>query len=99
MRALSGDITAKQVLKVIINAEKEGEQPYHNSDPGILAGDIDGYPPNHDLKDPKSTTEWKTIDLSQEIAHYLKLHNQRHLGQAQLCPGPTSRPPHPGPTY
>eukprot|EP00957_Ditylum_brightwellii_P198604 15136730-Ditylum_brightwellii.AAC.1 len=30
-------------------------------------------PPNHDLKDPKSTTEWKTIYLPQEIVHYLKL--------------------------
>eukprot|EP00957_Ditylum_brightwellii_P134486 10252557-Ditylum_brightwellii.AAC.1 len=40
-------------------------------------------PPDHDLEDPKSTTEWKMIDLPQEIVHYLKLCNQRHFGQTQ----------------
>eukprot|EP00957_Ditylum_brightwellii_P134942 10288377-Ditylum_brightwellii.AAC.1 len=40
-------------------------------------------PPNHDLEDPKSTTELKMIDLPQEIVHYLKLQNQRYFGQVQ----------------
>eukprot|EP00957_Ditylum_brightwellii_P189709 14440728-Ditylum_brightwellii.AAC.1 len=40
-------------------------------------------PPNCDLEDPKSTPEWKTIDLPQEIVHYFKLRNRRHFGQAQ----------------
>eukprot|EP00957_Ditylum_brightwellii_P050896 3860126-Ditylum_brightwellii.AAC.1 len=43
-------------------------------------------PPNHDLEDPKSTTEWKTINLPQEIVHYLKLRNRRHFEQAQGAP-------------
>eukprot|EP00957_Ditylum_brightwellii_P163449 12444148-Ditylum_brightwellii.AAC.1 len=39
-------------------------------------------PPHHDPDNPKSTTEWKTIDLPQEIVHYLKIHNKRHFDQA-----------------
>eukprot|EP00957_Ditylum_brightwellii_P037013 2802512-Ditylum_brightwellii.AAC.1 len=40
-------------------------------------------PPIHDLEGPKQTTEWKTIDLPQEIVHYLKIWNRRHFGRAQ----------------
>eukprot|EP00957_Ditylum_brightwellii_P174930 13319954-Ditylum_brightwellii.AAC.1 len=43
-------------------------------------------PSHHDLEDPKSTTEWKTINLPQERVHYLKIHNRRHFDQAQGTP-------------
>eukprot|EP00957_Ditylum_brightwellii_P016462 1237411-Ditylum_brightwellii.AAC.1 len=43
-------------------------------------------PPNHDLEDSKQTTEWKTIDLPQEIVHYLNIWNRRHFGQSQGTP-------------
>eukprot|EP00957_Ditylum_brightwellii_P092670 7056394-Ditylum_brightwellii.AAC.1 len=39
--------------------------------------------PQHELEDPKSSTEWKMIDLPQEIVHYLKICNRQHFGQAQ----------------
>eukprot|EP00957_Ditylum_brightwellii_P131635 10039535-Ditylum_brightwellii.AAC.1 len=42
--------------------------------------------PNHDIEDPKQTIEWKTIDLPQEIVHYLKMWSRRHFGQAQGTP-------------
>eukprot|EP00957_Ditylum_brightwellii_P060752 4612799-Ditylum_brightwellii.AAC.1 len=42
--------------------------------------------PNHALEDPKQTTEWKTIELPQEIVHYLKIWDRRYFGQAQGTP-------------
>eukprot|EP00957_Ditylum_brightwellii_P085604 6512074-Ditylum_brightwellii.AAC.1 len=42
--------------------------------------------PQHDLEDPKLTTEWKTVDLPQELLHYLKIQHRRHFGQAHGTP-------------
>jgi hypothetical protein len=51
------------------------------------------WPPAHShlpnaqaLPDPKKATEWKTVDLPDEIVYYLLLRNRRHFGQAQGTP-------------
>eukprot|EP00957_Ditylum_brightwellii_P015469 1164211-Ditylum_brightwellii.AAC.1 len=40
-------------------------------------------PSTRDLEYPKQTIEWKTIELPQEIVHYLNIWDRRHFGQAQ----------------
>eukprot|EP00957_Ditylum_brightwellii_P068698 5215117-Ditylum_brightwellii.AAC.1 len=98
IHALSGNATAKQALKSISNtedmaqmlkkicfAEKRRKKSNLTSIQVLVSWPemLMDIPPKHDLEDPNSTTEWKTIDLPQEIAHYLKLRNRRHFGQAQ----------------
>ena len=43
------------------------------------------------LPDPKTATEWKTIDLPDEIVYYLLTRNRLHFGQAHGTP---FTPPH-----
>jgi hypothetical protein len=38
------------------------------------------------LPDPKKATEWKTVDLPEEIVYYLLTRNRLHFGQAQGTP-------------
>ncbi len=40
----------------------------------------------HDLPNPKDATEWKTIDLPDEIVYYLLTRNRLHFGQAKGTP-------------
>eukprot|EP00957_Ditylum_brightwellii_P108877 8305754-Ditylum_brightwellii.AAC.1 len=39
-----------------------------------------------ELKDPKKSETWRTIDLPEEILHYLTVHNRHHFGQAHGTP-------------
>ena len=40
----------------------------------------------HSLPDPKQATEWKTVDLPDEIVYYLLTRNRLHFGQAHGTP-------------
>jgi hypothetical protein len=40
----------------------------------------------HSLPDPKQATEWKAVNLPEEIVYYLLLCNQLHFGQAHGTP-------------
>jgi hypothetical protein len=41
---------------------------------------------SQDLPDPKKATEWKTVDLPDEIVYYLLTRNRLHFGQAKGTP-------------
>jgi hypothetical protein len=56
------------------------------------------WPPAHSdptllqfLPDPKTATEWKTVDLPGEIVYYLLTQNRLHFGQAHGTPFTTPR--------
>eukprot|EP00957_Ditylum_brightwellii_P198185 15100860-Ditylum_brightwellii.AAC.1 len=36
-----------------------------------------------ELEDPKKAQQWRTVDLTEKILHYLTIWNQRHFGQAK----------------
>eukprot|EP00957_Ditylum_brightwellii_P082973 6308431-Ditylum_brightwellii.AAC.1 len=42
--------------------------------------------PQHTLEDPKLATNWKFVELPEEILHYLTVRNRRHFGQAYGTP-------------
>eukprot|EP00957_Ditylum_brightwellii_P209103 15360335-Ditylum_brightwellii.AAC.1 len=91
IHALSGDTTAEQVLKAIINAEDMAQmwKKIQFANKGRKENNLTSiqgpasWPeasvnitPQHELNNPKSSTEWKTIDLPQEKVHYLRIHNR-----------------------
>eukprot|EP00957_Ditylum_brightwellii_P211781 15366593-Ditylum_brightwellii.AAC.1 len=96
-----GNVTAEQVLKAIMNAEDMAQvwKRICFADKGMKENNLTStqapasWPdmsthilPNHDLEDPNQNTEWKTIELPQDIVHYLNIGNRRHVGQAQGTP-------------
>jgi exonuclease III len=42
--------------------------------------------PVHPFTDPKTCTEWQTIDVPEEIVHHLQCRNRKHFGQADGTP-------------
>lgn len=42
--------------------------------------------PVHPCEDPKTCTEWQTIDVPDEIVHHLQARNLKHFGQAHGTP-------------
>ena len=42
--------------------------------------------PRHDGVDPKTCTDWQTIEIPTAIAHHLQQRNQKHFSQAQGSP-------------
>eukprot|EP00957_Ditylum_brightwellii_P005293 403679-Ditylum_brightwellii.AAC.1 len=39
--------------------------------------------PEYELEDPKKAHQWCTIDLPEEILHYLTIRNRHNIGQAK----------------
>eukprot|EP00957_Ditylum_brightwellii_P156628 11921091-Ditylum_brightwellii.AAC.1 len=39
-----------------------------------------------ELEDPKKAQQWRTVDIPEEILHYLTIQNRRYFGQAKETP-------------
>eukprot|EP00957_Ditylum_brightwellii_P079635 6055822-Ditylum_brightwellii.AAC.1 len=39
-----------------------------------------------ELEDPKKAQQWRTVDLPEEILHYLTIRNRHYFGQAEGTP-------------
>eukprot|EP00957_Ditylum_brightwellii_P099102 7547824-Ditylum_brightwellii.AAC.1 len=39
-----------------------------------------------ELEDPKKAQQWYTVDLPEEVLHYLTIRNRCHFGQAKGTP-------------
>lgn len=101
LAADSGDTTQQQRLDKLRNSEahiamyrkiKAVRGKYSNS--GFTSIEVPtSWPPAHSdpalldsLPDPKKATEWRTVDLPDEIVYYLLTRNRLHFGQAKGTP-------------
>eukprot|EP00957_Ditylum_brightwellii_P126563 9645966-Ditylum_brightwellii.AAC.1 len=39
-----------------------------------------------ELEDPKKAQQWRTVDVPEEILHYLTIWNRHHFGQVKGTP-------------
>eukprot|EP00957_Ditylum_brightwellii_P189950 14461027-Ditylum_brightwellii.AAC.1 len=65
---------------------------------------LEQFLPRNDRTHQVKLAEDKLIDILENVvpkSWQREMHRQRFdcVVKGQLCPGPTSRPPHPGPTY
>eukprot|EP00957_Ditylum_brightwellii_P155063 11803093-Ditylum_brightwellii.AAC.1 len=94
-------MTAEQALKAIMNAEDMSKmwRKIQFTDKGCKENNITSsqvsasWPetsvdisPQLELEGPKNATEWKLVDLPQEVLHYLTLCNCCHFRQAHGTP-------------
>ena len=84
------DRSHANVLRQMIHAERKRQmfrklKAMRNPE-GYTSGITRIEVPVHENQDPKSCTEWKTIDIPSEVLLHLQHRNRRHFGQADGTP-------------
>ena len=82
LRSIQGKSKASTGIHSLQVPSSWPSEPTHNSQ----ADDFS-------LEDPKTATDWRSVQCPQEIQFLLRLRNQRHFGQAQTDDTPFTRPP------